>query len=97
MQPPDLIRRFLDLIDYKSHLMKTQPDWESRWDNVQELINYASEVEITASSQQRDYDDVSDGEWDVLEEYDRDQVEDVPETRVQSDKGKGKATSKGAK
>ncbi|KAJ6530358.1 P-loop containing nucleoside triphosphate hydrolase protein [Mycena vulgaris] len=43
--PPDLIRRLLELIDYEDHLKKTQPDWESRWENVQELITFASEVE----------------------------------------------------
>jgi DNA helicase-2/ATP-dependent DNA helicase PcrA len=43
--PPDLIRRLLELVDYEDHLKKTQPDWESRWENVQELITFASEVE----------------------------------------------------
>lgn len=31
-------------MDYESHLKKTQADWESRWENVQELITFASEV-----------------------------------------------------
>ncbi|OSX59010.1 hypothetical protein POSPLADRAFT_1151629 [Postia placenta MAD-698-R-SB12] len=91
MQPPDLIRRFLDLIDYKSHLMKTQPDWESRWDNVQELINYASEVEITASSQQRDYDDVSDGEDTPLRLFLQASMLST-DTETQGDDGKEKVT-----
>ncbi|KAF9814441.1 hypothetical protein IEO21_05105 [Rhodonia placenta] len=91
MQPPDLIRRFLDLIDYKSHLMKTQPDWESRWDNVQELINYASEVEITASSQQRDYDDVSDGEDTPLRLFLQASMLST-DTETQADDGKEKVT-----
>ncbi|KAJ7664695.1 P-loop containing nucleoside triphosphate hydrolase protein [Mycena rosella] len=43
--PPDLIRRLLELIGYEDHLKKTQPDWEGRWENVQELITFASEVE----------------------------------------------------
>ncbi|KAH8806837.1 P-loop containing nucleoside triphosphate hydrolase protein [Flagelloscypha sp. PMI_526] len=45
--PPDLIRRLLDLIEYEAHLRKTQQDWESRWENVQELITFASEVDIS--------------------------------------------------
>ncbi|KAF4597533.1 hypothetical protein EYR40_007995 [Pleurotus pulmonarius] len=44
--PVDLIRRLVDLIDYEQHLKQAQPqDWESRWENVQELITFASEVE----------------------------------------------------
>jgi DNA helicase-2/ATP-dependent DNA helicase PcrA len=27
-------------------LKKTQPEWESRWENVEELINFATEVEL---------------------------------------------------
>ncbi|KAF8896349.1 P-loop containing nucleoside triphosphate hydrolase protein [Infundibulicybe gibba] len=45
MSPADLIRRLVDLIHFRDHLEKTQPDWESRWENVQELITFASEVE----------------------------------------------------
>ncbi|KAJ4477215.1 P-loop containing nucleoside triphosphate hydrolase protein [Lentinula aciculospora] len=44
-QPSDLIRRLVELIDYEDHLRKTQPDWESRWENVQELITFASDVQ----------------------------------------------------
>ncbi|KAJ7283248.1 P-loop containing nucleoside triphosphate hydrolase protein [Mycena rebaudengoi] len=47
--PPDLIRRLLELTEYEDHLKKTQPDWESRWENVQELITFASEVEHDVS------------------------------------------------
>ncbi|KAJ7713348.1 P-loop containing nucleoside triphosphate hydrolase protein, partial [Mycena maculata] len=43
--PSDLIRRLLDLIEYEDHLKKTQPEWESRWENVQELVTFASDVE----------------------------------------------------
>ncbi|KIJ66868.1 hypothetical protein HYDPIDRAFT_149901 [Hydnomerulius pinastri MD-312] len=41
--PSDLIRKLLDLTHYEEHLRKTQPDWETRWENVQELINFASD------------------------------------------------------
>ncbi|KAJ7929059.1 P-loop containing nucleoside triphosphate hydrolase protein [Mycena leptocephala] len=41
--PPDLIQRLLELIEYEDHLKKTQPEWESRWENVQELITFASD------------------------------------------------------
>ncbi|KAJ7265966.1 P-loop containing nucleoside triphosphate hydrolase protein [Mycena haematopus] len=43
--PPDLIQRLLELINYEDHLKRTQPEWESRWENVQELITFASDVE----------------------------------------------------
>ncbi|KAG6879550.1 hypothetical protein C0992_001555 [Termitomyces sp. T32_za158] len=42
--PADLIRRLVDLVDFEAHLKKTQPDWESRWENVKELITFATEV-----------------------------------------------------
>ncbi len=38
----------LDLIKYEDHLKKTQQDFEGRWDNVQELINFATEFESSA-------------------------------------------------
>ncbi|KAJ3920166.1 P-loop containing nucleoside triphosphate hydrolase protein [Lentinula edodes] len=44
-RPSDLIRRLVELISYEDHLKKTQPDWESRWENVQELITFASDVQ----------------------------------------------------
>ncbi|KAF7301180.1 ATP-depentend DNA [Mycena indigotica] len=54
--PSDLIRRLLDLIKYEGHLKKTQPDWESRWENVQELITFASEVQTEAEDELVDID-----------------------------------------
>lgn len=43
-----MIRKLLDLINYETHLRKTQQDWETRWENVKELITFASEVEAGA-------------------------------------------------
>ncbi|KAL0574734.1 ATP-dependent DNA helicase srs2 [Marasmius crinis-equi] len=43
--PAVLIRKLYDVIEYEDHLKKTQPDWESRWENVQELITFASDVD----------------------------------------------------
>ncbi|KAH9939503.1 UvrD-helicase-domain-containing protein [Amylocystis lapponica] len=43
--PSVLIRELLELTEYEAHLRKTQTDWESRWENVQELLNFASEIE----------------------------------------------------
>ncbi|KAJ2914061.1 hypothetical protein MD484_g6352, partial [Candolleomyces efflorescens] len=45
MGPSDLINHLLDLIQYQDHLRKTQQDWETRWENVKELITFAKEVE----------------------------------------------------
>jgi ATP-dependent DNA helicase UvrD/PcrA len=42
----DLIRRLTSLIEYEAYLKKSQQDWETRWENVQELINFASPVMI---------------------------------------------------
>jgi DNA helicase-2/ATP-dependent DNA helicase PcrA len=46
--PADLLRHLLLLIDYAEYLKKTQTDWESRWANVEELINFATEVGLDA-------------------------------------------------
>ncbi|KAF5382208.1 hypothetical protein D9615_004383 [Tricholomella constricta] len=48
--PADLIRKLLDLVEFEDHLRKTQPDWESRWENVKELITFASEVETNINA-----------------------------------------------
>ncbi|KAG6842332.1 hypothetical protein C0991_010621 [Blastosporella zonata] len=42
--PADLIRRLVHLVGFEDYLKKTQPDWESRWENVKELITFATEV-----------------------------------------------------
>lgn len=42
--PADLIHQLVDSVAYEEHLKKTQSDWESRWENVQELITFASDV-----------------------------------------------------
>lgn len=44
MDVPDLIRELLTELDYAEHLRKSHQDWESRWENVQELINFATEA-----------------------------------------------------
>jgi DNA helicase-2/ATP-dependent DNA helicase PcrA len=54
--PPDLIQRLLQLIEYEDHLKKTQPEWESRWENVQELITFASDVEHDVNLSNADSD-----------------------------------------
>jgi ATP-dependent DNA helicase UvrD/PcrA len=38
----ELIQRLLLLINYEAYLKKSQQDWETRWENIQELINFAS-------------------------------------------------------
>ncbi|KAJ2926931.1 hypothetical protein H1R20_g10172, partial [Candolleomyces eurysporus] len=45
MAPSDLIHQLLDIIQYQDHLRRTQQDWETRWENVKELITFAKEVE----------------------------------------------------
>lgn len=45
-----MIRKLVNSINYEDYLRKTQQDWESRWENVQELITFASEVESDVTS-----------------------------------------------
>ncbi|PIL35658.1 hypothetical protein GSI_02388 [Ganoderma sinense ZZ0214-1] len=82
MSPTKLITALVDLIQYGEHLKKTQQDHESRWENVQELINFATEVENgmpaqegkkMLDAQERAHEEL----WgDGLGEWDADQVED---------------------
>ena len=46
-----MIRQLLIMIDYEGHLRKAHPDWDSRWENVQELITFASESETAIEPQ----------------------------------------------
>ncbi|OBZ72374.1 ATP-dependent DNA helicase PcrA [Grifola frondosa] len=101
--PSKLIRCLLALVKYEDHLRKTQPDWQSRWDNVLELINFASEVEgglvdqISASNGLEDEDRGVDDEeeWDnEPEELDWEELEDeglVEAGKAPAAKAKGKA------
>ncbi|KAI0065105.1 UvrD-helicase-domain-containing protein [Artomyces pyxidatus] len=43
MEPAQLIRRLLHLTAYEDYLKKTQEDWQTRWENVKELISFASQ------------------------------------------------------
>jgi len=49
-EPARLIGKLVELIDYQEHLKKAQPDWDTRWENVQELINFASDATVDASN-----------------------------------------------
>jgi hypothetical protein len=44
--PASLIQKLLELIGYEDYLRKTEPEWETRWENVQELITFATDVEV---------------------------------------------------
>lgn len=46
-----LIQELLMQLGYAEHLQKTQPDWESRWENVRELITFATESTSQVSSE----------------------------------------------
>ncbi|KAG9030179.1 hypothetical protein FRB95_004272 [Tulasnella sp. JGI-2019a] len=48
---PDLIRRLTDLISYEAYLEKAHSDWESRWENIRELINFAEETSNSTQSE----------------------------------------------
>jgi DNA helicase-2/ATP-dependent DNA helicase PcrA len=39
-----LIQELLTELNYADHLQKTQTEWESRWENVRELITFATEA-----------------------------------------------------
>ena len=55
-----MIRKLVELVNYEEHLKKTQQDWQSRWENVQELITFASEIEadVEARAQRSKEDEV---------------------------------------
>jgi hypothetical protein len=40
----ELIECVLKELNYADHLQKNYPDWESRWENVRELITFATDV-----------------------------------------------------
>ena len=48
-----MIKELVNMINYEAHLKKTQQDWETRWENVQELITFASEVESDLRSREQ--------------------------------------------
>ncbi|TFK47713.1 UvrD-helicase-domain-containing protein [Heliocybe sulcata] len=50
--PADIIRALLGLVEYEEHLKRTQPDADTRWENVMELINFASEVQTDLNDYQ---------------------------------------------
>ncbi|KAG2070745.1 UvrD-helicase-domain-containing protein [Suillus decipiens] len=50
MEPAQLISELTKLIEYQAHLKKSQPDWDTRWENVQELINFASDATADTSN-----------------------------------------------
>ncbi|KAI0833387.1 UvrD-helicase-domain-containing protein [Trametes gibbosa] len=90
--PSKLINALVDAINYEEHLRKTQPDYESRWENVQELVNFASEVERSAPDdigrgmehadaeihkEKGEDEEESEEEWaDEVDEFDADEVEE---------------------
>ncbi|KZT04434.1 P-loop containing nucleoside triphosphate hydrolase protein [Laetiporus sulphureus 93-53] len=41
--PSELLNILVESIEYQSYLKQTEENWEDRWQNVQELINFASE------------------------------------------------------
>ena len=45
MGPSDLLKKLVELTQYEEHLRKTQQDWETRMENVNELISFAKEME----------------------------------------------------
>ncbi|KAI0671645.1 UvrD-helicase-domain-containing protein [Trametes maxima] len=90
--PSKLINALAEEINYKEHLLKVHgPDCDSRWDNVQELVNFASEVERSIPAEvakrmanaeealhnsQSEDEEESEEEWaDELDEFDADQVQ----------------------
>ncbi|KAI0091225.1 P-loop containing nucleoside triphosphate hydrolase protein [Irpex rosettiformis] len=82
--PATLIRKSLSLIEYEEYLKKTQQDWESRWENVQELINFASEMEgdleaYVANAAASGLETQEDADWsDVVEdEYEEEELDDL--------------------
>jgi DNA helicase II / ATP-dependent DNA helicase PcrA len=49
MSVPDLLKELLKELEYQEHLRRTHQDWESRWENVNELISFATEASASQS------------------------------------------------
>ncbi|EKM58321.1 uncharacterized protein PHACADRAFT_193443 [Phanerochaete carnosa HHB-10118-sp] len=102
LSPANLIRRFLDLVQYQEYLEKTQEDADSRWRNVQELITFASEMESELGAQSFDVDvedtkaAQEDDYWQDREEdeYDDEELDDLgfAEVKPRDDKQARKGT-----
>ncbi|GJE88670.1 UvrD-helicase-domain-containing protein [Phanerochaete sordida] len=82
--PASLIRCILTLVRYQEYLQKTQEDADSRWQNVQELINFATETdERGAESFDIDVEDAAppadEDDWDDRgeDEYDEEELDDL--------------------
>ena len=43
--PGAMIEELLEHIGYQEHLKQYYDDWEARWENVEELINFASDFQ----------------------------------------------------
>lgn len=35
----DLIKMIIEKVNYEDYLRTSQPDWDSRWENVKELVS----------------------------------------------------------
>ena len=73
--PGDIIKQLLELVDYEVHLKKHHDDWETRWENVGELISFASEFEYVpptparARKSERDSEVGDEDDWaDALDD-----------------------------
>ncbi|KZV90870.1 UvrD/REP type DNA helicase [Exidia glandulosa HHB12029] len=42
--PDALLKTLVEVLEYEAHLKKTQEDWESRMENVQELVSFAGQT-----------------------------------------------------
>ncbi|TRM64719.1 P-loop containing nucleoside triphosphate hydrolase protein [Schizophyllum amplum] len=52
--PADLIRKLVELTQYEEHLKRTQQDADTRWENVKELINFATEEDVVVVDDEAD-------------------------------------------
>lgn len=107
--PANLIRRLLEMTKYEDHLKKTYEDAEDRWENVGELITFATELEGDIAAASFDVGPVpvvgeeagpGDGEWvdKVDDEFDE-ELDDLGFAEVkpkEAKKEKGKAGAAGA-
>lgn len=61
----DLIRNLTELIHYDEYLQRSQSDADSRWENVQELINFAEELSDGATSSEERKPDQKQQEFEL--------------------------------
>ncbi|KAG8817453.1 hypothetical protein FRC17_011223 [Serendipita sp. 399] len=92
-----LIQELVTELNYADHLMKTQPDWETRWENVRELITFATEPNSNGGPGTEAPSAAPDTEPVIIEEGEEFSVPVTPATEPEQFLGEPKTVFKATK